>query len=125
MAFNFVKIIWQGMPGEARLRLAVDIARWHPSIEEFEFLCSLLPAADADECKKFRFFDDKKRSVTSRLLQRHAAFLALGIPHPAVDIKRTKGRKPYVANPVSKPHAPNYNYSISHEVRAGKNLLLR
>ena len=110
------------MPEDGRLRLAVDIARWHPSIEELEFLYSLLPPADAEDCKKFRFFDDKKRSVTSRLLQRHAAFLALGIPHPAVDIKRTKGRKPYVANPIpNKQHSPNYNYSVSHEVSLEKN----
>ena len=105
------------MRGSARLRLAVNVGRWNCTTEEFDFLCTLLPDSDAEECRKFRFFDDQKRAVTSRLLQRHAAFLALGIPPDAVVIKRTKGRKPYIANDIPKQHAPNFNYSVSHEVR--------
>ena len=94
------------------------MTKWEPNPQEFQFLCTLLPAADSEACNKFRFFADKKRAVVSRLLQRHAAFLALDIPHEAVSIERTKGRKPYVANKIEKLHAPNYNYSVSHEVKS-------
>jgi len=98
-----------------RLRWAVDLGQWTPSNEEFDFLCCLIPQEEAIECKKFKFRDDQKRALVSRLLQRHAAATVLGIPHTAVEIKRTRGRKPYVANAVDKPHAPNFNYSVSHE----------
>lgn len=98
-----------------RLRWAVDTKQWDPSPSEFQFLCSLLPSGEAEECSKFRFFDDQKHAVISRLLQRHAAFTALGIPHAAAVIRRTKGRKPYVANDAPRPDAPNFNYSVSHE----------
>ncbi|KAH7622782.1 hypothetical protein Ndes2526B_g02057 [Nannochloris sp. 'desiccata'] len=103
------------MTSKGRLRLAVNVTKWEPNPQEFQFLCTLLPAADSEACNKFRFFDDKKRALVSRLLQRHAAFMALDIPHEAVIIERTKGRKPYVANNIEKLHAPNYNYSVSHE----------
>lgn len=101
----------------ARLRLAVDVGRWDPSPREFDFLCSLLPDSEAEECRKFKFFDDQKRALVSRLLQRHVATVALGIPFQAVVIKRTKGRKPYIANEgVDRSPCPNFNYSVSHEV---------
>lgn len=99
-----------------RLRFAVDVSRWDPSPAEFDFLCALLPEEDATDCRRFRFSDDQKRALTSRLLQRHAAATALGIPHSEVVIKRTKGRKPYVANDLPKANAPNFNFSVSHEV---------
>jgi len=105
------------MASKGRLRLAVNVTKWEPNPQEFQFLCTLLPAAESEACNKFRFFDDKKKALVSRLLQRHAAFLALDIPHEAVSIERTKGRKPYVVNKVEKLHAPNYNYSVSHEVK--------
>ncbi len=98
-----------------RLRWAVDTKQWDPCPSEFQFLCSLLPSGESEECAKFRFFDDQKHAVISRLLQRHAAFAALEIPHAAVVIRRTKGRKPYIANDGPRPGAPNFNYSVSHE----------
>lgn len=105
------------MAREGRLRWAVEISRWQPSDREFDFLCSILPPEDATECRKFKFLDDRKRAVLSRLLQRHAAASVLAIPHDSVEIKRTRGRKPYAANPViEKRGAPNFNYSVSHEV---------
>lgn len=104
-----------------RLRWAVDVAQWSPSQSEFDFLCSLLPDEDASECRKFKFLEDQKRALVSRLLQRHAAATILGIPHKDVVIKRTRGKKPYVANDLLKPHAPNFNYSVSHEVRQATN----
>lgn len=99
-----------------RLRLAVDVAGWNPSPSEFDFLCNAIPAEEASECRKFRFTDDQKRALAGRLLQRYAAATVLGLGHEEIVIKRTKGRKPFVANQVLKPHAPNFNYSISHEV---------
>ena len=105
------------MASKGRLRLAVNVAKWDPNPNEFEFLCTLLPTTDAEACNKFKFFDDKKRALVSRLMQRHAAFMALGIPHEAVIIERTRGRKPYIANKLEKLHSPNFNYSVSHEVR--------
>ena len=101
---------------DGRLRWAVDVARWSPSEQEFDFLCRLLPGEDAADCKKFKFLEDRKRALVSRLLQRHAASVVLGIPHDAIVIKRTKGRKPYVSNEIQKQTAPNFNYSVSHEV---------
>lgn len=103
------------MEGSGRLRWAVDLGQWTPSDQEFDFLCTLIPAEDATECRKFRFRDDQKRALVSRLLQRHAAATVLAVLHETVVIKRTKGRKPYAANPAQKPHAPNFNYSVSHE----------
>ena len=36
-----------------------------------------------------------------------------------VTIKRTKGRKPFVTNKgLDKSGAPNFNFNVSHEVRA-------
>jgi phosphopantetheinyl transferase len=94
----------------------VDITAWDPQKEEIDFLLSLFTQEDSDHCRKYHFFDDQKRAIVSRLLQRHGAAVALGIPHQHVTIKRTKGRKPYITNSIQKPQAPNYNYSISHEV---------
>jgi 4'-phosphopantetheinyl transferase len=82
---------------------------------EFDFLLSLLPPDEAAECRKFRFPDDQRRAVVSRLLQRSAAAAVLGLAPADVTIARTKGRKPYVSNPSRPLHAPNFNYSVSHE----------
>lgn len=102
-------------PAVGRLRWAVDTARWDPAPPEFAFLGSLLPAAEAAECAKFRFFGDQKHALISRLLQRHAGAVVLGIPPSDIVISRTKGRKPYVDNPGPRLSAPNFNYSVSHE----------
>lgn len=94
----------------------MDITAWNPQKEEMDFLLSLFAQEESDHCRKYHFFDDQKRTIVSRLLQRHGAAVALGIPHQHVTIRRTKGRKPYIKNSIQKPQAPNYNYSISHEV---------
>lgn len=98
-----------------QFRWAVDITRWNPESSEMDFLLSLVPHEEAELCRKFHFFEDQKRAIVSRLLQRHAGASALGLPHDQVIIHRTKGKKPYVANDVHKDHAPNFNFSVSHE----------
>eukprot|EP00887_Chlorella_sp_A99_P000188 scaffold13.g188.t1 len=100
-----------------RLRWAVDTEHWAPSPSELDFLLSLLPENERAESTRFKFLADRKRHLVSRLLGRAAAHAALGLPHAAVLVRRTRGGKPYVANELAKPQAPNYNYSISHEAR--------
>lgn len=99
------------------LRWAVDVTRWQPPPSELAFLLSLLPENEQTEATRFKFEADRKRHLVSRLLGRAAAAAALGLQHSVVEIKRTRGGKPYVANVLQKPAgAANYNYSISHEV---------
>jgi hypothetical protein len=66
----------------------------------------------------FRFKDDQKRALLSRLLQRRCVSAALGLPWGKVQLKRTKAKKPYAAGAPAKPHAPNFNFNVSHEARA-------
>lgn len=89
---------------------------WTPSPSEFELLLSLLPEGERNACTRFTQVQDRKRAVVSRLLQRAAAAATLGLPHSAVLVERTRGGKPYVANKDRPQHAPNWNYSVSHEV---------
>eukprot|EP00803_Ostreobium_quekettii_P007338 evm.model.scf_419EXC.4 EVM.evm.TU.scf_419EXC.4 scf_419EXC:37246-39366(+) len=98
------------------LRWAVDITSWDAHPLELQFLLDLLPPAERADCTSFRFEADRKRAVVSRLLQRAAAATALGLLFSEVEIRRTKGRKPFVANPPPRrPHAPNFNFNVSHE----------
>ena len=114
---------------QGRLRLAVQTTSWEPDAGAWERLLSLLPTEDAAACTRFRQREDQKRALVSRLLQRAAAASA-GItrfeaatsaaapssPPPA--FARTRGNKPYLAVPSTRPpHAPHWNYSVSHEVR--------
>ena len=101
----------------ARLRWAVALGAWEPSPDEFAFLLGLLPEEERTSVLRFRQEADKRRALVSRLLQRAAAAAALGLPHASVVVRRTRGSKPYAANELDKPHAPNWNYSVSHEVR--------
>lgn len=71
---------------------------------------------------KFVFVQDRKRAMASRLFSRRVATAILGMEFSEVKIKRTKGRKPFIANPPSpssnavRKACPNLNYNISHEV---------
>lgn len=54
---------------------------------------------------------------THRLLARACCAAALRLPWPAVEIARTRGRKPYCANAEGdRSAAPNFNFNVSHEV---------
>lgn len=101
-----------------RLRLAVHTNAWEPEAAEWEFLLALLPPEEQQQCTRLKQPEDQRRALVSRLLARHAAAAALGLPPGAVECRRTRGGKPYVANaPPGKAAgpAPNWNYSVSHE----------
>lgn len=100
----------------AILRWAVDISKWDPQPAEFDHLLGLLPEDERNHCRKFRFMDDRKRALVSRLLQRASAEAVLGVPFREAFIKKTRGNKPYIANSLDRSRAPNFNYSVSHEV---------
>ena len=51
----------------------------------------------------FRFKDDQKRALVSRLLQRQCVSAAMSLAWETVQIKRTKGRKPFVMNKSNGP----------------------
>ncbi|EIE24817.1 4'-phosphopantetheinyl transferase [Coccomyxa subellipsoidea C-169] len=100
----------------SRLRWAINIKKWTPWDDEWLFLLDMLPEEDQKEVESFKFKDDQKRALVSRLLQRQCVAVALGIPWEKVLIKRTKGRKPFVINKgLDKTHAPNFNFNVSHE----------
>ena len=115
-------------PPPACLRWAVNISRWHPSDDhdgpEFRFLLALLPEHEREECLRFRFMDDKKRALVSRLMQRAACARVAGVPHADVLLRRTKGKKPFFAwtemagfdaDAAGFGAAPNFNFNVSHE----------
>lgn len=115
-------------PHPACLRWAVNISRWHPSDDhdgpEFRFLLALLPEHEREECLRFRFMDDKKRALVSRLMQRAACARVAGVPHADVLLRRTKGKKPFFAwtemagfdaARAGFGAAPNFNFNVSHE----------
>lgn len=99
-----------------RLRLAVDASSWQPLPPEVAFLLSLLPETEQEACRAFRREDDKKHAIISRILQRYAASVSLGIPFREVNISRTRGRKPFASNARSPATSVNWNYNVSHEV---------
>ena len=106
----------------ARLRWAVNVERWRPEGDhegaEFAFLLTLLPPHEREDCLKMRFMPDKKRALVSRLMQRAACSRVASLPHDDVVIHRTKGRKPFLARAPNRPplpHAPNFNFNVSHE----------
>ena len=61
--------------------------------------------------------------ATRRLLQRKCASDVLGIELDKVEIRRTKGGKPFAVADVDRPHAPNFNFNVSHEVSESVRLL--
>ena len=69
------------------------------------------------QVESFRFKDDQKRALLSRLLQRRCISVALGVPWDRVCIKRTKAKKPFAVSVAARPHAPNFNFNVSHEAR--------
>merc|ERR1719158_1749668 len=66
---------------------------------------------------RFKFPEDQKRALLSRLLTRAASRSVLGYSNfEDVKVKRTKGRKPFLASPLPpQEEAPNWNVNVSHE----------
>jgi hypothetical protein len=62
---------------------------------------------------------DQCRALSSRIMQRCAVAEALAVSWREVALARTKGRKPFTTN-AKPPHAPNFNFNVSHEVRPGR-----
>ena len=82
----------------------------------FTALCSPDPDC-CEQVEAFRFKDDQKRALVSRLLQRQCVSAAMSLSWESVQIKRTKGRKPFVMNKtMDRSGAPNFNFNVSHEV---------
>ena len=98
------------------VRWIVDVSRWQPSNGELEFICTLIPDLERQDCLRYRQLADKKRAVVSRLLQRQCIAQICHIPWKLVEIRRTKGRKPYSCNSCPIQDVPNFNYNVSHEV---------
>ncbi len=88
---------------------------WRATYESAEFaLClSALPPADRESVTRFVREEDKKRALVSRLLQRHVIHTLLDVPWEQIEIHRTKGGKPFVAQHDGR--FPNFNYNVSHE----------
>ncbi len=99
------------------LRWALNISRWQTTDEEFAFLLDLVPEAEQKEVRSFKFLDDRKRALCSRLLQRHCTCQALGLDWREVVIKRTRGRKPFAAGDGQRSKCPNFKLNVPHEVR--------
>lgn len=99
------------------LRWVVDISKWFPTSEEWEFLLSIIPQEDSSKTMRFLRLEDRKRALASRLLQRRACADVTGLPYKEVSIKRTKGSKPFLeSRPASlQSTLPNWNFNVSHE----------
>lgn len=105
---------------DMRLRWAVNVGAWDPSPPEFAFLLDLLrDESERLSILRYRMVEDQRRALVSRLLQLAACGRALGVPSEAVRLERTKGGKPFASEPQARPiDAPNFNFSVSHEVRS-------
>eukprot|EP00667_Euglena_gracilis_P015605 EG_transcript_16237 len=99
----------------APLRWAVRSGAWQPGEAEWRFLLGRLPEPEQAHVQRFKFEEDRKRALLSRLLQRAAVCAAVGLPYDTVVLRRTKGNKPFLAVPHSRPDAPNFNFNVSHE----------
>lgn len=101
-------------PDEAVLRWYVNTNAWQPSAAEFSACLGTLSREDQEVVQRFRFEDDRKRALVSRLLQRACVRHVCCVPDDAVELLRTKGKKPFTTNkkPVC---APNFNFNVSHE----------
>ncbi|CAE8630556.1 unnamed protein product [Polarella glacialis] len=113
------------LPGVAsgRVRWAVNSSTWQPAHgaggAEFRFLLALVPETEERAAvERFVFFEDQKRALLSRLLCRRACAAVLGLrSFQALEICRTKGRKPFLKSPrpLLLPDLANFNFNVSHE----------
>lgn len=100
------------------LRWVVNVNLWKPSVSEFDHVLRYLPKQEQEDCLAFKFNIDQRRALVSRLLQRKAASHVLKVPFHEVDIRRTKGNKPFVLHTIDQVKGiPNFNFNVAHEVR--------
>ena len=107
-----------------RLRWIVNSTTWRPGVDEFAFVLTILPTHEREEVTRFHRFEDRKRALLSRLMQRAAIKRACASAEDArwrdarveaLDVRRTKGSKPFHGARASVAGAPNFNYNVSHE----------
>ncbi|KAG2440950.1 hypothetical protein HXX76_003803 [Chlamydomonas incerta] len=89
----------------------------------FQRHLALLPPAEQQQVLEFLQPADKYRASCSRIMQRCAVSVALGVPWPEVALARTKGRKPFTTN-AKPPYAPNFNFNGRYVVLAAEPLAL-
>lgn len=110
-----------------RARWAVDIGAWReehrPGTATWTFLLGLIAeAAERDAVAGYLREEDRVRALVSRLLARRCCSVALSLDYTAIEIARTKGKKPFVtanakARSASADAFPNFNFNVSHEGR--------
>ena len=98
------------------LRWFVDVSGWSPSTTEFGYFLAALGHEDRSTIERFIQFDDRKRALASRLLQRASVIQVCRCKDSEVRIARTRGGKPFTTN-MKPSSAPNFNFNVSHEVR--------
>ena len=97
------------------LRWLVHTTSWQPSDALFQFLLGHISEAESSDVRMFKRYEDQKRCLVSRLLQRQCISILCGVPFTQVQIRRQKGNKPYSAHPRPAT-APNFNFNVTHEV---------
>lgn len=104
------------------LRWAVNMDEWTPlgeaDGEEFQFVLSLIePEAERTAVMRYKFFEDKKRALLSRLMMRASSACVMNrTSFKDISVKRTKGKKPFLSAPLPpEDEAPNFNVNPSHE----------
>jgi phosphopantetheinyl transferase len=75
-----------------------------------------LPQEARDKVCKYRHKDDQKRAAVSQFLQRACISRLLAVDWQQIQLKRTKGNKPFYAGSKTRDDAPNFNFNVSHEV---------
>ncbi|DBA75445.1 TPA: hypothetical protein ACH3X1_010702 [Trebouxia sp. C0004] len=96
-------------------RWAVRVDNWHPEQEEWNFLLRLLSSEVEAEVQRYKFEADRRRCLVSKLLQRKCVRDVCSVPFSEINIRRTKGGKPFCANHCHPVAAPNFNFNVSHE----------
>eukprot|EP00879_Flechtneria_rotunda_P019306 GHRR01020276.1.p1 GENE.GHRR01020276.1~~GHRR01020276.1.p1 ORF type:complete len:269 (+),score=29.88 GHRR01020276.1:469-1275(+) len=97
------------------IRWAVNVATWAPTGEQWSLVLGCLPDEARERCLRYRKTEDQKRAVVSQLLQRACVHRVLGEAWHLINIKLTRGRKPFYAGAAGRQHAPNFNYNVAHE----------
>ncbi|CAM6129897.1 unnamed protein product [Calypogeia fissa] len=95
-------------------RWAVNIRTWTPSESLFSAFVDLLPLYERPLVLRYIKFEDRKRALVSRLLQRKLVHTLLKIAYDDIRIERTREGKPYLANRTDNSPFPNLNFNVAH-----------
>ncbi|BBN09973.1 hypothetical protein Mp_4g24110 [Marchantia polymorpha subsp. ruderalis] len=96
-------------------RWAVNVGMWSPSEAQFSGFVGLLPIAERPLVLRYVKFEDKKKALVSRLLQRKLVHSLLDVEYGDIVIERTREGKPYLANQIDCCEMPNFNFNVSHQ----------